>query len=61
MSRDAGRLLEKARQVEMSSDQKEEQRRSFAFGNANIENANVTRETVDRAAASIQAKDSGRR
>jgi hypothetical protein len=60
MSRDAERLLEKARQVEMSSDQKEEQRRSFAFGNANIENANVTRETVDRAAASIQAKDSGR-
>lgn len=58
MSRQADRLLKKARQIEMSSAQKEEQRRSFAYGNANIENEAVTRETVDQAAAKLQAKES---
>ena len=43
-------LLEAARAVEMSDAEREEQRRSFAFGNANIENPRVTRELVDRVA-----------
>jgi len=34
----------------MTSGDQESQRRSFAFGNANIENEAVTREVVDRAA-----------
>ncbi len=44
------RLIEAARKIEMSDEEREEQRRSFAFGNANIENPRVTRELVDRVA-----------
>lgn len=39
--------------AEMTSEQKEAQRRSFAFGNANISNPNVTREMIDNAAKSL--------
>jgi hypothetical protein len=35
---------------EMTPEQKEAQRRSFAYGNTKIENASITRETVDKAA-----------
>jgi hypothetical protein len=49
-------LLEAARNAPpMSEADKEEQRRSFAFGNAHIENERVTREMVDRAADQIKA------
>jgi hypothetical protein len=50
MSEELQKLIDAARKVEMTSAQLEEQRRSFAFGNANIENSRVTRETVDKAA-----------
>lgn len=43
-------LLERARNVRMTSQQKEEQRQSFAYGNTNIENSRITRETVQREA-----------
>jgi hypothetical protein len=43
-------LVERARGIKMTSGDRESQRRSFAFGNANIENEAVTREVVDRAA-----------
>lgn len=43
-------LLEAARHIEMTDEEREEQRRSFAFGNANIENPRVTRELIDRVA-----------
>lgn len=46
--------LEKARTVEMTPEQQEAQRRSFAFGNTSIENPNVTREMVDEAAERIK-------
>lgn len=38
----------------MTEEQKEEQRRSFAFGNTNIENARITRRTVDEAASELE-------
>lgn len=45
------RLLEKARNAPpMTPEEREEQRRSFAYGNAAIENPGVTRELVDRVA-----------
>jgi hypothetical protein len=50
-------LLEHAKRVEMSSEQIEAQRRSFAFGNANIENDAVTREMVDQAAETLKKSD----
>lgn len=50
MPEELEKLLEAARCCPLTEAQQEEQRRSFAFGNANIENARVTRETIDRAA-----------
>lgn len=47
-------LLEKAKFIEVSPAQKEEQRRSFAYGNTNIENSRITRETVDQAAEELK-------
>lgn len=50
MPTDFQQLLEAARQYRYTSEQKEEHRRSFAFGNTNIENSRVTREVIDRQA-----------
>ncbi len=55
MGRDLQELLEKASTVKMSADEKEEQRRSFAYGNANIENARVTRKIIDEEAEALKA------
>jgi hypothetical protein len=46
-------LLEMAREVPVSAAEREQQRRSFAFGNTNIENERITRETIDRAAEKL--------
>lgn len=54
MPRELNELLEAARAKPMSSEDKETQRRSFAYGNAHIENARVTREMVDNAAQAIK-------
>jgi hypothetical protein len=48
------KLLEMAKAVEMTSEQKEEQRQSFAYGNANIENERITRATVQREAEQLK-------
>ena len=40
------RLLEEARQTRMSVTAENEQRISFAFGNTNFENPDITREMV---------------
>lgn len=44
-------LIQRAKSLKMNAEQKELQRRSFAYGNAKAENDRVTREMVDRAAA----------
>jgi hypothetical protein len=49
-------LLDAAKNLEITPEQKEEQRRSFAFGNTNIENPRVTRETVDKEAEALKEK-----
>lgn len=54
-------LLDKAKKVVPTEEQKEEQRRSFAYGNTKIENSRITRETVDREAESLGAPKNGRR
>ncbi|HVB87030.1 MAG TPA: hypothetical protein VNK23_10260 [Candidatus Dormibacteraeota bacterium] len=56
MTKELIELLEAAKRIELSPEQKEEQRRSFAFGNTNIENPRVTRETVDREAEALRGK-----
>lgn len=50
MSEELQKLIDAAKKVQMTPAELEEQRRSFAFGNANIENERVTRETIDKAA-----------
>lgn len=47
-------LIDASRSRQMSDAEKEAQRRSFAFGNANIENSRVTREMVAKAAEKLK-------
>jgi hypothetical protein len=53
-------LLEAARSVQMTREQREEQRRSFAYGNTHIENERVTRATIEDAARSLAEEDSAK-
>jgi hypothetical protein len=50
-------LLEIAKQVEMSKQEQEQQRRSFAYGNTKIENRDITPEAIERAASVIAEED----
>lgn len=45
-----GPLHPALRSLNMTPEQREEQRRSFAFGNANLDNPAITREMIDDAA-----------
>ena len=53
MSEDLQKLIDAARGKAMSEAEKEAQRRSFAYGNAHIENDRVTWAMVDEAAKKI--------
>lgn len=50
-SPEPGEMIEKARQYTMTSEEREAQRRSFAYGNVAIDNPNVTREHINAAAS----------
>ena len=54
MKGDLEKLIELAKTQKVSEEECEEQRRSFAFGNANFENEHVTREMVDTAAETLK-------
>ncbi|HYI07882.1 MAG TPA: hypothetical protein VEK57_02320 [Thermoanaerobaculia bacterium] len=56
MSDELEKLLEAAKYRPLTRSEQEEQRRSFAYGNANIENSRVTRETVDQQAEELNEK-----
>lgn len=47
------RLIEMAKSVHMSDEQRAEQRNSFVYGNVRIENEKVTRELVDKIAKKV--------
>ena len=49
-------LLEAARQRDVSPEERQAQRISFAYGNTAIENPRVTREMVIQAAAALDAE-----
>jgi 3-hydroxymyristoyl/3-hydroxydecanoyl-(acyl carrier protein) dehydratase len=58
MPNSLSRLIEMARAVTLNKDQREEQRRSFVYGNTAIENDTITREMVnERAASSERSND----
>ena len=50
MSTELKHLLEIAQRTTMTERDREEQRRSFAYGNTKIENDRITREMVDQQA-----------
>ena len=50
-------LIEAAKSVVMTRQDIERQRESFAYGNTNIENSRITRETI--AAAAKKLRESG--
>ena len=53
MSDELAKLLEMAKKVTMTPEELDQQRRSFAYGNAKIENDRITREIIDVAADSV--------
>jgi len=50
MSEELEKLLAAAKKHALTQAEKEEQRRSFAYGNTKIENARITRGMVDKEA-----------
>jgi hypothetical protein len=58
MSNRLDKLLEVARTVQMTSEEREEQRRSFAYGNTKIENDRITKVTIERAAEALAKEKS---
>ena len=54
MNEELQKLLAAAAKQKPSNEENERQRRSFAFGNTNIENPRVTKETVDREAEALK-------
>jgi hypothetical protein len=50
MSNELSELLAAAKKADLTSDDREAQRRSFAYGNTKIENDRITRELVDQEA-----------
>ena len=57
MSDELKDLIEKSRHVQMTPEEKERQRRSFAYGNAKIENDRITRELIDREAGLLRRNE----
>ena len=51
-------LLAASRTRETTPAEREEQRRSFAYGNTHFENERITRSTVDRAAEALKGEAS---
>jgi hypothetical protein len=60
MTSDLQSLIDAAKKVSSTDEQKEEQRRSFAYGNTKIENPRITRDTVNQEADSLGAPKNGR-
>jgi len=54
MSDDLQQLIEAARHVPFPEEEREAQRRSFAYGNTHIENERVTREMIDEQAEALK-------
>jgi hypothetical protein len=60
MSENLKKLIEVAKRVTPTPEQREEQRRSFAYGNTAFENDRITREMVDQQAEKLADDDAKR-
>jgi hypothetical protein len=58
VSEELNELIEMARTIQMTPEQAERQRRSFAYGNVKIENDSITWEMIDRAAEELEKEKS---
>lgn len=50
------KLIDEARNREFAPEEREAQRRSFAYGNTNIENSRITRQTIDEQAELLKQR-----
>lgn len=57
MTEELKTLIEVAKRVTPTPAQREEQRRSFAYGNTAFENKRITREMIDRQAEKLAEDD----
>jgi hypothetical protein len=55
VSKELEYLIEAAKDREMTENERELQRVSFAYGNTHFENERITKDTVNRAAEKIRA------
>ena len=60
MSENLKKLIEVAKRVTPTPEHREEQRRSFAYGNTAFENDRITREMVDQQAEKLADDDAKR-
>ncbi|MFT6581227.1 MAG: hypothetical protein ACKVKG_07170 [Alphaproteobacteria bacterium] len=56
MTSSISQIVEMAKAATMTDAQREEQRRSFVFGNTAFENANISREIVDSEADKLESQ-----
>jgi hypothetical protein len=56
MSPELNELIEMARRVQMSDDERQEQKISFAYGNTKFENEDITWDTVRKAAEELKTR-----
>lgn len=57
MTNELKKLIEAAKRVEPSAEHREEQRRSFAYGNTHFENSRITREMVNEQAEKLARQE----
>lgn len=57
MSEELQKLIDATRRYEVSRSEREAQRRSFAYGNTNIENPRITRKMIDEQAENLNTSD----
>lgn len=57
MTTELRHLIEAAKRVQTTPEQKESQRRSFAYGNTSFENDRITREMVNEQAEKLAKQD----
>lgn len=57
MSNELQFLIERASKYKMTEQEKNEQIRSFAYGNTNIENEGITKADIERAEESLKSPE----
>jgi hypothetical protein len=60
MTKGLKELLEAAKSAQATPEHREEQRRSFAYGNTAFENSRITREMIDKQAEELAREENER-